>query len=99
MVYILYKIHIIRSDCDEQVEKLADHWNIQKSKKDDAINLKTLKGSMNFYCGWNSNLSGKKVRDWVNFFKDEAKLKEFDQWMVIIITNLELLYCIICEIP
>ena len=39
----------------------------------------------------------KKVRDWVNFFKDEAKLKEFDQWNVIII-SLELLYSKICEI-
>ena len=53
---------------------------------------------MNFNSGGNSNSSGKKVRDWVNFFKDEAKLKEFDQWMVITIINLELLYCIICEI-
>jgi len=26
---------------------------------------------MNFNSGGNSNSSGKKVRDWVNFFKDE----------------------------
>ena len=52
---------------------------------------------MNFNSGGNSNSSGKKVRDWVNFFKDEAKLKEFDQWTVMII-NLELLYSKICEI-
>ena len=52
---------------------------------------------MNFNSGGNSNSSGKKVRDWVNFFKDEAKLKEFYQWNVIII-SLELLYSKICEI-
>ena len=52
---------------------------------------------MNFNSGGNSNSSGKKVRDWVNFFKDEAKLKEFDQWNVIKI-SLELLYSKICEI-
>ena len=45
---------------------------------------------MNFNSRGNSNSSGKKVRDWVNFFKDEAKLKEFDQWIAI---NYDIMIC------
>ena len=60
----------------------TDHCNIEKFKKNDAVNLKPPKGSIPDEAREKFEFIRKgKVGDWVNFFKDEAKLKEFDQWI------------------
>ena len=52
----------------EQVENLADHCNIDNFKKNNAI--------------FNQNVRKGQVGDWVNYFKDESKLNEFEQWII-----------------
>ena len=31
---------------------------------------------------FNQNVRKGQIGDWVNYFKDEKKLKEFDQWII-----------------
>ena len=52
----------------EQVKNLANHCNIDNFKKNNAI--------------FNQNVRKGQVGDWVNYFKDENKLKEFEQWII-----------------
>ena len=66
----------------EQIQRLADHCKIDKFKKNDALNMKPPKGSVPEEVRENFNFIRKGgVGDWVNHFKDEAKLKEFDEWI------------------
>ena len=51
-----------------QVEILADHCNVNNFKKNNEI--------------FNQNVRKGQIGDWVNYFKDEKKLKEFDQWII-----------------
>ena len=67
---------------EDQIEKLVDHCNIEKFKKNDAVNMKPPKGVVPDEVRDNFTFIRKgKVGDWRNFFKDESKLKEFDHWI------------------
>ena len=67
---------------EEQVQKLVDHCNIEKFKKNDAVNMKPPKGTVPDEVRENFNFIRKgQVGDWMNHFKNQEKLKEFDQWI------------------
>ena len=81
MINYLYKCIIFQVK-EDQIEKLVDHCNIEKFKKNDAVNMKPPKGVVPDEVRDNFTFIRKgKVGDWRNFFKDESKLKEFDQWI------------------
>ena len=67
MYYFLTSLHFQISI--EQVERLTDHCNIEKFKKNDAVNFQ------------NGFIRKGHVGDWVNHFKNEEKLKDFDLWI------------------
>ena len=67
---------------EEQVQKLAEHCNIDNFKKNDAVNMKPPKGAVPEDVREKFNFIRKgKVGDWKNHFKDECKLDMFNQWI------------------
>ena len=67
---------------EEQVQKLVDHCNIEKFKKNDAVNMKPPKGTVPDEVRENFNFIRKgQVGDWTNYFKDDTTLNQFDQWI------------------
>ena len=67
---------------EEQVQKLVDHCNIDKFKKNDAVNMKPPMGTVPDEVRENFNFIRKgQVGDWTNYFKDESSLSQFDQWI------------------
>ena len=67
---------------DDQVAKLSDYCDIEKFKKNDAVNMKPPKGMVPDEVRENFNFIRKgQVGDWKNFFKNEENLTKWNQWI------------------
>ena len=65
-----------------EIEKLLEHLDFKNFKKNDAVNMKPQKGTVPDKVRENFNFIRKgQVGDWMNHFKNQEKLKEFDQWI------------------
>ena len=60
----------------EQVNRLAQHCNFKNFKKNESVNGKNYLPAKN-----GSFIRKGQVGDWMNHFKDQDKLREFDQWI------------------
>ena len=67
----------------DKIQNLVDHCQIDKFKQNDSVNMKPPKGSVPELVRENFDFIRKGgVGDWVNHFKDETKLEEFDEWII-----------------
>lgn len=67
---------------DDNISTLVDHLNIENFRKNDAVNMKPMKGTVPDEVRDNFNFIRKgKVGDWKDHFKCEEKVKEWNQWI------------------